>query len=73
MIFINATHCAGGGERLKHAIGPSAMAVLERLNNLQVQVYVNQVSNLKTAGISVSVLLPWERKFYRKKIASDFK
>lgn len=63
MIFINAAHRAGGGERLKHAIGPPAMTMLERLNNLQVQVYVNQISDLKTTRIPVSVLLPWEMNF----------
>lgn len=36
VVFIDATYGAGGGERLKHAVGPPAVAVLEGLNNLEV-------------------------------------
>lgn len=60
MIFVDAAHGAGGGERLKHAVGPPAVAMLEGLNDLQVQVDVDQVSNLEPAGISVAILLTWE-------------
>ncbi len=34
VILINATHCASGGECLEHAVSPTAMAMLEGLNNL---------------------------------------
>lgn len=74
MIFINAAHRAGGSERLKHSIRPAAVTMLERLNDLQVQVYVNQITDLKAAGISVSVLLPWELSVTEKsQISSGFK
>lgn len=33
VIFINATYCASCSEGLKHAISPSAMAMLEGLND----------------------------------------
>lgn len=36
VILINATYCSGRCECLKHAVGPSAVAMLERLNDLEV-------------------------------------
>lgn len=62
MVLIDAAHCACGGEGLEHAVSPPPMAVLEGLNDLKIQIDVDQVTNLKTARISVAILLTWEIK-----------
>lgn len=36
VILVNATYCSSGRKRLKHAVSPSTVAMLERLNNLEV-------------------------------------
>lgn len=46
MVFVNPADGAGGGERLKHAVSPASVTVLQGLHNLQVQVDVHQVSYL---------------------------
>lgn len=59
MVLIDAAHRAGGGEGLEHAVCPAPVAMLEGLDDLQVQVNVDQVSNLKTPGVPVTILLTW--------------
>lgn len=65
MVLVDAAHRPRGGERLEHAVRPASVAVLQRLDDLQVQVDVHQVSDLQAAGVPVPVLLTW-RKHRRK-------
>lgn len=60
VILIDAAHCAGGGERLKHAVSPPSVSVLEGLYNLEIQINVYQVPNLKATRISVAILFTWD-------------
>lgn len=46
MVLINATYGACGCEGFEHAVSPPTMAMLEGLDDLQIQVYVYQVSYL---------------------------
>lgn len=61
MVFINAAHSACGGERFKHAISPASVPMLQRLNDLQVQINVDQVSNLQASWVPVSILLTYRQ------------
>lgn len=60
VILVDATHCAGGGEGLKHAVSPSSVSMLEGLYDLKIQIDVDQVPNLKATRISVAILLTWD-------------
>lgn len=59
VVLVDAAHRACGGERLEHAVRPAAVTVLQRLDDLQVQVDVHQVSDLQAAGVPVPVLFTW--------------
>ena len=59
MVLVNAAHSAGGGERLEHSVSPASVAMLQRLHNLQVQVDVDQVSDLQATRVPVPILLTW--------------
>lgn len=41
MVLIDAADRAGGAETFEHAVRPAAVAVLQRLHYLQVQVYIH--------------------------------
>ena len=69
VVLVDATHRTGGGEGLKHAVRPATVAVLEGLDDLQVQVDVDQVPDLKTPWVPVAVLLAWEPR--RKPLRPD--
>ena len=58
-VLVDAAHSAGGGEGLEHAVGPAPVAVLQGLDDLQVQVDVDQVPDLQPPGVPVPVLLAW--------------
>lgn len=57
VVLVDAAHRARSGERLKHAVCPSSVAMLQRLDDLQVQVDVDQVSDLQPSGVPVPILL----------------
>lgn len=61
MVFINAAHSACGGECLEHAVGPASVPVLQRLNDLQVQINVDQVSDLQASWVPVAILLTYRK------------
>lgn len=62
VVFVDPADGTGGGERLKHAICPASMTVLQGLHNLQVQVDVYQVSNLQATWIPAAILLTWSER-----------
>lgn len=62
MVLVNAAHRARGGECLEHAIRPAAVTMLQRLDDLQVKVDVDQVSDLQATGVPVPVLLTWGKR-----------
>lgn len=59
VVFVDPTDGAGGGERLKHAVGPASVPVLQGLHDLQVKVDVDQVSDLQTPRIPTAILLTY--------------
>lgn len=67
VVLVDAAHRARGGERLEHAVRPAAVAVLQGLDDLQVQVDVHQVSDLQAAGVPVPVLLTWSRHMVKRR------
>lgn len=62
VVLVDAAHGSRGGQRLEHAIRPAAVAMLQRLDDLQVQVDVDQVSDLQAAGVPVPILLTWRKQ-----------
>ena len=59
VVLVDAAHRAGGGEGLEHPVRPAPVPVLEGLDDLQVQVDVDQVPDLKTPWVPVAILLAW--------------
>ena len=58
MIFVNPDHGSRLSEALVHAVCPSAVSMLEMLNNLQLQVHVHLISNLETVGTGTAATGP---------------
>lgn len=57
MVLVDAADGSRGGQCLEHAVRPAAVTVLQRLDDLQVQIDVDQVADLQSARVSVPVLL----------------